>query len=114
MRISCLEINSSTDIHHINLSLGRSFNVEAASCDDLSQEALETFSSYLSNEIVFKDIEKSLGYFDNVSADFIILNQSQVQNIEIVDSAIVLGKKGQALHLLEFNSDSLKRILTNA
>ena len=113
MRISCLEINSSTDIHHINLSLGQSFNVEAASCDDLSQEALQTFSSYLSNEIVFNDIEKSLNYFDNVSADFIILNQSQVQNIEIVDSAIVLGKKGQALHLLEFNSDSLKKILTN-
>ena len=114
MHISCLEINSSNDIHCINLSLGRSFNVEAASCDTLSQEALETFNSYLNDEIVFDDIEKSVDYFDNVNADFIILNQNQVKNNEISDLAIVLGKKGQALYLLEFNSDSLERILTNA
>ena len=113
MRISCLEINSSTNIHCINLSLGQSFNVEAASCDELSQEALETFSSYLNNEIVFNDIEKSLEYFDNVNADFIILTKQQTDFLDLMDNAITIGRSGQQIHLLEFNNNSLDKVFLN-
>ena len=114
MHITCLEISSSVDVNVLDLSIDNNFCVSGASMKEIDQSISNTFSAYYNNEISFDEIVKSLDYFLNTKADFIILTQQQTDHLSLMNDAITVGRKGQQIHLLEFNNDSLRKVLLNA
>ena len=111
MHITCLEINNLSDVNVLDLDIDSSFNVCAASSREVDRSVSNAFDAYYNNEILFDGIVRSLDYYADVSADFIILTQQQIDYLNLMDDAITVGRNGQQIHLLEFNNDSLRKVL---
>ena len=111
MHISCLEVNSNSDINILDLCLDTSFSVEAAACGPVDERVINTIDAYYNNDVSFEEITKSIRHFSNSNADFIILTHRQIQSLDLSGEAIVVGKAGQQIYLLDFNSDSLRKVL---
>jgi hypothetical protein len=79
----------------------------------VDQSVSNAFDAYYNNEILFDGIVRSLDYYSDVSADFIILTQQQIDYLNLMNDAITVGRNGQQIHLLEFNNNSLRKVLFN-
>ena len=113
MHITCLEISSPTEVNILNISISSNFGVDGASMKEVDQSVLSAFSAYYNDEISFDEIERTLEYFLNTKADFIILTQQQTDFLELMNNAITVGRSGQQIHLLEFNNNSLDKVFLN-
>ena len=113
MHITCLEINSLSEVNILDLSIDNNFNVNAASMKEADQSVANAFDAYYNNEILFDGIVRSLDYYSDTEANFIILTRQQTDCLNLMDSAITIGRSGQQIHLLEFNNDSLRKVLFN-
>ena len=111
MHISCLEINSGSDINVIDLCLDNSFSVEAAACGPVDDCVINTIDAYYNNEVSFDEIVKSIRHFSNANTNFIILTHKQLQSLGLGSDIIVVGKPGQQIYLLDLNSDGLRKVL---
>jgi len=111
MHISCLEVNSNSDINILDLCLDASYSVEAAACGPVDERVINTIDAYYNNEVSFEEITKSIRHFSNSNADFIILTRKQLQSLDLGNDIIVIGKPGQQIYLLDLNSDALRKVL---
>lgn len=111
MHISCLEINSGSDINILDLCLDSSFSVEAAACGPVDDCVINTIEAYYNNEVSFDEIVKSIKHFSDANTNFIILTHRQIQRLGLSDDVIVIGKPGQQIYLLDLNSDALRKVL---
>ena len=113
MHITCLEISDPIEVNILNLSIGSNFGVDGASMKEVDQSISSAFSAYYNNEISFDEIVRTLEYFSNTKPDFIILTQPQTDYLALMNNAITVGRSGQQIHLLEFNNNSLDKVLFN-
>lgn len=113
MNITCLEINNLSDVNILDLDIDTNFSVCAASTREVEKSVANAFDAYYNNEILFDGIVRSLDYYANTEADFIILTQQQIDYLNLGDDIITVGRNGQQIYLLEFNNSSLRKVLFN-